>query len=137
MSLIRINKDPSRRELAVFGLLWLAFVAFAGWLAFRRGFSQVAIGLWIAAVVVPAVGAVAPALLRLVYLGLTYAALPIGLVVSYTLLAVLYYGVLTPIALVMRLCGYDPLQRRFDPQAKSYWTARDADVNVERYFRQF
>ena len=73
----------------------------------------------------PAVGLVSPGLLRIVYLGMIYATLPIGIVVSYVILAATYYLVLTPIGLVMRLCGYDPMHRRFDRKAESYWVPRE------------
>ncbi|MBL8703113.1 MAG: hypothetical protein JNK67_32310 [Alphaproteobacteria bacterium] len=46
-------------------------------------------------------------------------------VVSPVMLGVIYFIVLTPFALVMRVRGRDPLSRRFEPGMKSYWVARD------------
>lgn len=63
--------------------------------------------------------------------------LPLGWTVSHLILAVIYYIVLSPIGWVMRLLGRDPLQRRFDPSAQSYWIERDSPSNPERYFQQF
>ena len=41
-------------------------------------------------------------------------------------------------ALVMRLMGKDPLRRRFDPQAKSYWIERrPAGPEPQSMRRQF
>jgi hypothetical protein len=57
--------------------------------------------------------------------------------VSHLLLLVVYYLVLTPIGLLMRLIGYDPLQRRFDRSAQSYWTPHDPAADDARYFKQF
>jgi len=48
----------------------------------------------------------------------------LGKVVSPIALAILFYGVLTPLALVMRLTGQDPLRLRLDPGADSYWIPR-------------
>jgi hypothetical protein len=45
-------------------------------------------------------------------------------IVNPIALAILYYGVVTPTGLVMRLFGQDPLRLRFDKAAKSYWIAR-------------
>ena len=59
------------------------------------------------------------------------------LVVSYTVLAMVFYLVLTPIGLLMRLVGYDPMSRRFDKDAASYWVPREGSRKVGRYFRQF
>ena len=76
-------------------------------------------------------------MLRIVFLLASYATFPIGFVVSYVILAVVYYLVLTPIGLVLRLTGYDPMQRRFDRNAKTYWTPREQEESTEQYFRQF
>jgi len=137
MSLIRIDRSPSRRQLAVFAAAWLVFFGVLGGLALRRGDLAWAAGLWTAAVLVPALGWAVPAWLRIVYVGTAYAALPIGWVVSHLVLAMIYYFVLTPTALLMRVLGYDPMNRRFDPQAGSYWVPREEPDDVTRYFRQF
>ena len=54
-----------------------------------------------------------------------------------TAMAVLFYGVFTPIGLFFRLIGRDPLHRRFQPEADTYWVARRPATDVRRYFRQF
>jgi carbamoyltransferase len=58
-----------------------------------------------------------------------------GNVASLPLLAVLYFGVVTPVALLVRLLGKDPLGRRAPPKA-SYWIARKPSP-PERFERQF
>lgn len=45
--------------------------------------------------------------------------------VSPVVLGVIYFGMLTPIAWVMRLAGRDPLLRRIEPSAPSYWILRE------------
>ena len=45
-------------------------------------------------------------------------------VVSPLVLALLFYGTVTPIALLMRMLGKDPLRQRRDPNAASYWIER-------------
>ena len=45
-------------------------------------------------------------------------------VVNPLVLAVLFFGAVTPTALLMRLVGKDPLSRRFEPSAVSYWIDR-------------
>jgi hypothetical protein len=45
-------------------------------------------------------------------------------VVGPLALGALYFGVLTPLGLVLRLAGCDPLRLRFDRRAPSYWIAR-------------
>ncbi len=139
MSVIQINRDPSRRQLNQFGFIWLGFLVFFGVVAwFKFGNQGLAKGLWVAALVVPVIGWLVPAFMRLVFLGMSYLAWPIGFVVSHVILAAVYYLVLTPVGLVMRVVGYDPMKRRFDREAPSYWIARDpAGAEAKRYFRQF
>ena len=137
MSIIRINRDPTRPELFVFGLIWLLFFGVVAAVVWGRGGARlVALGMGAAAVIVPLLGMLSPRFLRIVYLGMAYAAFPIGFVVSHLLLAVVYYLVLTPTGLLMRAFGYDPMSRRFDPGAPSYWVSRKGPPSADRYFRQ-
>jgi predicted membrane metal-binding protein len=48
----------------------------------------------------------------------------LGAVVSPIALGLLFYGVLTPIGVLMRLFGSDPLRLRRDPAMRSYWLPR-------------
>jgi hypothetical protein len=139
MAVIEINRNPTRTQLNQFGFIWLGFLALFGAIArFKLGEPTVALALWVAAVVVPVIGWLAPAFMRLVFVGMSYAAWPIGFVVSHVILAIVYYLVFTPIGLAMRLFGYDPMQRKFDESASSYWVARNPTASdPKRYFRQF
>ncbi len=42
------------------------------------------------------------------------------------IMAVVFYGAVTPTALIMRAMKKDPLQRRFDAAAPSYWVERES-----------
>ena len=139
MSVVQINTNPTRRQLNQFGCIWLGFLALFGVIAsFKFHNPALARWLWIAAVVVPIVGWVVPAFMRLVYLAMSYVAWPIGFVVSHVVLAVVYYLVLTPVGLLTRLFGYDAMKRRFDREVESYWIERSSDgADPKRYFRQF
>jgi Saxitoxin biosynthesis operon protein SxtJ len=48
----------------------------------------------------------------------------LGKLVSPVALGVLFYGVLSPIGVVMRIAGKDPLRLKRDPGAASYWIPR-------------
>src|SRR5437879_1058154 len=138
MSLVPINWRPDRKTLAEFsefGMFFLGMVAAP--LAYFRGRPAVAAAFWIAAVVGRLIGVARPGWLRPVYLGLTLATWPIGWVVSHLTLALLYYGVITPIGLILRALGRDPLARRFDRSATTYWEPYNPDRGMSRYLRQF
>lgn len=46
-------------------------------------------------------------------------------IVSPIALGILFYLVFTPIGLIMRLAGKDPMRLKADPSAKSYWIDRE------------
>ena len=138
MSLVRIDRNPTRTQLAIFGAAWLLFFGALGGGVLRRGGpAGVVAALWLTAIIVPGIGWRAPRFMRLVYIGMSLLAFPATLVVSYAALAVVYYLVLTPIGLLMRLFGYDPMKRRFGSAAKSYWVALHPPADLRSYFRQF
>ncbi len=138
MSIIRIDFHPSLRQLAVFGVAWLVFFALFGSMVHYRGGSWTAVMIvWTVGAAVPAVGWLSPAFMRIVYVGMACAAYPVGLVLGQAALAAVYYLVLAPTGLVLRALGYDPMDRRFDGQAETYWTPRSLEERVSRYFRQF
>ncbi len=138
MGMIEVNWRPSRKDLQVFGIAALLAALIAGALLhYKHGFPAV----WTAVIVglgaaVCISGFVVPALARLVYVAMIGLALPIGLVLSFIVMAVLYYLILTPVGLFFRLIGRDLLDLKFSRRAESYWVKRRAP-DVKRYFNQF
>jgi hypothetical protein len=54
----------------------------------------------------------------------TWLAIALHRVMTPAMLGVLFFAVITPVALVMRACGRDVLRLRWDRSAESYWQAR-------------
>jgi hypothetical protein len=48
-------------------------------------------------------------------------------VVNPLVMGLLFFVTVTPIALIFRLIGKDPLNRKPDPNCESYWIERDPD----------
>jgi predicted PurR-regulated permease PerM len=94
----------------VFGLMLLA------WLHGHPLWLPIALGLTLATLV-------SPWLARLVAWGWTSLAQAMGFVVSRILLGVVFFVVLTPLALLQRALGRDPLMRRA-PTGGSAFTER-------------
>jgi hypothetical protein len=65
------------------------------------------------------------------------AAYPVGLVLFPLVLGLVFYGVITPMALVMRLIGRDALHRKLDPSAKTYWHDRGQARPASSYFKLY
>ena len=139
MSLVEINWNPEKKELRQFGLIAVVVLGAVG-IILRFVFG--AAGIW---AVLPGAAGLSIFLVtlvsaragRIIYLGLTFAALPIGFVISVLLMAAFYFFVLTPFGLVFKLLGRDPLERRFKPDnTPTYWTPREHRDDIERYFHQ-
>jgi hypothetical protein len=69
--------------------------------------------------------------------GLSVVAFPIGFVVAYVILGVLFFVLITPLGLAFRLIGRDPLKRRFEPEVPTYWEPSGPARSMESYFKQF
>lgn len=138
MALVDINWNPSRKELRVFSLLLIGFGAIVAAVLYRRFESHTpAVVAFSVAGAVGLVGLAVPLLVRPVYVVWMGLAFPIGWTVSHVMMLAVFFLVLTPVGLVMRLCGRDPMQRRFDGEAKSYWLPRPSRGDLKSYFRQF
>ncbi len=139
MSLIEINKNPSAKELHLFGKVWLPLLLVVlGGLAWRRDPASVTPWLWWGgAVLAELVAWVLPVAIKWIYIGAMVLSFPIGWVVSNVLLALIFYGLVTPIALVMRWRGRDVLGLKFPTDAPTYWVPHVPVTDPARYYRQF
>ena len=61
----------------------------------------------------------------------------VGFVVSNIAAAAVYFLVITPVGLLLRAFGRDPMERRFDRGKRSYWKDAEKVDDAERYFRQY
>jgi hypothetical protein len=117
--------------MAVFGALF-------AWSGYRHHGTP-SLSAWIGLVVSLLVGLPGlfhPEAIRPVFLGATAITRPIGHVISTVLLGLIYYGVMTPLALWFRIAGRDPLARH-GPALASYWELKSEPKDVRRYLRQY
>jgi hypothetical protein len=89
------------------------------------------------AVTIGPLGLVRPDWMRWVYVGWMVLAFPIGWTVSQVMLTVMFFGLFTPIGLIFRLIGRDPLHRARSAERNSYWSPKPAPADLRRYFKQF
>ncbi len=138
MAMIELKLDPSKRDLNMFGLMLVGFVALLGGLIWWKFESlRAAQYVWGVGGVLAVVYFLAPPLRLPIYKGWMYAAFPIGWTISHIVMAATFYLVITPIGLIMRLVGRDPMHRKPDPSLTSYWTTYPQARDPKRYFRQF
>ena len=103
-----------------FGLTFAAAFAALGaislWRGLERGAWELGLALGFLTVAGFAPGMLAPLNRPWVWIGRR-----LNSVVSPLLIIVLFYGVVTPVGLAMRVVGKDPLRLRRDPSSSSYW----------------
>ena len=144
MPLVEVHWKPSDRQLRQFGLIALVGLPLAGWLFGGKPWpseasdtQKIVIGSLAGLGVVLAILAfVRPQALRWPFIAATLFTLPIGLVVGELILAIIYFALFLPVALVFRLMGRDALDRGIDRSAKSYWQPKTQPTGPESYFRQ-
>ena len=137
--MIAINHHPSRTQLLWFSALWLPLSgAAAGGMLLWRAQPSAAYAVWMAMVVATALSLVSTTVARGVFIGLSYITYPAGFVISWAALAAIYYLVLTPTALVMRLAGRDVLRLKPRAATETQWIERPRRGGEARHaFRQF
>ena len=127
--------NPTPRMLRQFAAGWLVcFLA----LAFRFGLLHHApIGFWLAAVsLVGVIGLIAPRILHWPFVVMTIAAFPIGWLMTQLVLALMFYCVLTPLAVIFRWQRRDALQLR-KRERTTLWVTRHEETPPEKYLKQF
>lgn len=138
MPLVQLNWKPSAETARWFGAILLALAGILGLaIRWRTGADSIAAGIWAAGASLAFLYYAVRPLRRPLYVVFTALLFPIGWTVSHVAAAALYYLVLTPIGLCLRLAGHDPLRRSFEQGAPTYWVERRASGDASRYFRQY
>jgi len=137
--MIEVKHNPTRKDLTWFGALFAVFAGVFGGLVWWRWDTQVgAYTIWGIGAAVTLIYVAVPQSRRWIYLGWNYAVFPIGWTVTHLMLAGVYYLAFTPVGLIMRMVGRDPMQRKLDREGSTYWIEhRTGTGSKARYFRQF
>lgn len=146
--LLRINWSPSRAQLRTFGIVGaLVCGALAAWCHWRHHLVGIELSPSMEAIATAALATVAalclmfalawPRALRPLYLALTALTIAIAFVVSPLMLVTIYYFVIVPMGGILRVTGWDPMRRKLDRGASSYWIRRERPHDVKRYFRTY
>ncbi len=134
---LHVNHGPGKKTLREFGLttggiVVLSFGLFIPWIL-RRPFP-----LWprIVSGVLVSWALIAPATLRFVYRTWMRLGSLLNSITTPIILGIIYLLVITPVGLIMRLRGKDPLARKFDSKTQSYRvpSRKIIQKNMERPF---
>ena len=134
VTVIRINWNPTNRQLRQFGVICSVALPAIGWL--WGGGPKTISGLLAIGCVLAVIGCFFPRALRIPFLSLTVAATPLGLIIGELAMLLIYFGVFLPIGLCFRLLGRDALQLKMGRSQTTYWQARKPAGGPESYYRQ-
>lgn len=127
-------KKDERRELRKFGVLMTVILAAIGSLLFFNDHTRAAVVLWSVAGLFVALQLSLP-VLRVVFRGWMMFAGVLGWVNAKIILTVLFYGVITPTGLIMRLLGKRPVDCAFRDGKPTAW--QDCPRDGHDYHRMF
>ncbi len=119
---------------AAFVTLWAIFAYVVPYLF--GGGKDLAV-LWQIGVALAVVGTLVPVLVKPIYYAWMTMALALGFVMTRVLLTIFFFLVVTPVALVFRLIGKDPLHRKLDREAESYWIEKQYLIADRTRFEKF
>lgn len=131
---LTLKEDPREwRKAAWMSALGLAI--FTSLLRWRRVLPATAWGLALCFLAALAVAAgVRPKWFRRYYRFSARMGFFVSRMAGYAVLALLFFVVVTPLGLILRLLGKDPLRLRRPTGAESYWTKVRQESSLERLF---
>ncbi len=134
-----LNLHPSRLQLRQFGALaTVLLLAWCGWSVWAGAPAAKPVALGLAAAGTALLAAFRPGWLRGVFVGLLIVTFPIGWVVSQVILLIIFYLLITPLAVYYRWRGRDVLcLRPPSKEAATFWESKRTNPDPKSYFRQF
>jgi len=133
--LLPIQSTP--RVLRQFAGAWLVFFLVWSASAFWKRHNLPASGVLAVVALFGIAGLIKPDAIRLPFIVASVVAYPMGWLMSHILLAIMFYGVITPIGLFWKIRGRDPLQLRHQPPPPTYWTKPGPQPPPDRYLKPF
>ena len=138
MAIVNINLDPSEKDLRWFPVVMLVFFGLIGAIAYFQFESpRVGGGLWCFGALFAAVYWLVAPFRRPLYGAWMRLVAPVGSVVSYVILGVVFYCILTPMGVLLRVAGRDVMERKFDFEKPSYWCEHRTGGDKASYFKQY
>jgi len=128
--------NSSKGELRKFGLtIGIALIILAGLFFWRgRGFNGVLLCI---SLVFLLLGCIFPLGLKQVYALWMMFGLIMGRIMTKVILTILFYLMIFPIGIVLKLLGKDILNLKIDKSIQSYWIKKDVTKDRECYEKQF
>ncbi len=132
------NIKSDKKEISKFSLVLVSLmVIFAVYFIFLKKYNY-SLLLFLASIAVLLLSLFLPSVLKPLQKTWMTIGIIIGIIISSMILIILFFIILTPISLFLKLSGKDLLNIKIDKKSKSYWTVvKTADIKKEEYKKQF
>ncbi len=138
--MLNINTND-KSEQRKFGLVVGAAFILLGLVRWAfHGFDMAALPsiLWAIGTVLMVLGAIAPTLLKPVFIAWIKLAEVLNFIMTHVLLTIIFYLIITPIRLVFVVSKEDSMRRKWLPDGETYWEeAEEQPEEFDRYRQQF
>ncbi len=128
----RKSEYPTNRK---FGLFFALLFTVVGVYLYHLEKTFISNFLFSLAAIFFLIAFVKPALLAPLNLAWAKFGLVLGLVISPIIIAIIFFGLITPVGLFLRLCKRDEL-RLLDEEKDTYWRKRCLDTSPKHNFEQ-
>lgn len=132
----KLNLNPSSKDIRLFGLVLLIGFGIIGALAFKHGKHSLAETMWKGSGAICVLALVWPKGARPFYWVWMRLGLVIGFVMSRVVLTLIFYGVVTPIALFFKFKKRDELNLK-KPSGLSFWLDHPVITDKKYYEHLF
>jgi hypothetical protein len=133
----KINWKPTNRDLTKFGVtLLIGFGVISVFLFFGRDEGTLAMSLCLAAAIICLFSVLAPATVKPLYFIWMGLAFIIGAIMSRIIISIIFYAVISPVALFFKLKGRDVLFRK-RKRVETYWNDHPSITDKDYYTHLF
>lgn len=132
------NIKSDKKEISKFSLVLVSLmVIFAVYFIFLKKYNY-SLLLFLASIAVLLLSLFLPSVLKPLQKTWMTIGIVMGTITSSVILAIIFFVILVPISLFLKLSGKDLLNIKIDKKSKSYWTVvKTADIKKEEYKKQF
>ena len=124
--------EPTRKELLLFAFIWSAIFIIVALYPISSG-GDIRVWAISISILFPLMSFVPPLFIPIYKIWVKFGEI-VGRINSFIILSILFYFIITPTGIVMRLLGKDLLNKKIDKKGNSYWTKHHSDSTMKQQF---
>ena len=121
-----MHQAPTKKDLRVFSFIWSVIFLVIGLYPLIHAIQLSSVRTWAIVIAIGffAVGLLFPTILTGFYKVWVKFGEFIGGIISKIILLILFFGVFTPVAIILKILGKDLLNKKLDNSVNTYWIER-------------